>query len=223
MQQDFDANYLPPNNISDVDPMDDFEIIWKHPKDLIPYEGNPRKITDAAVDAVISSLNDVGWQQPIVVDSDMVIIVGHVRRLAALKRGDIIVPVRIASHLTPEQITRYRIIDNKSGERATWDFSKLQVELKGTDLTHDVFSTSFTPLELDTILGVDFGNEPVPEIDEPDTKGKKGAPRPRYTITLDPTQWSKFQEAVLHLKEQSPDITDGDALASICEQWLTSV
>ena len=43
-----------------------------------PYEDNPR-INDDAVDAVIHSINEFGFRQPIVVDTAGVIIVGHTR------------------------------------------------------------------------------------------------------------------------------------------------
>lgn len=112
-----------------------------------PYENNPRK-NDEAVDAVANSIKDFGWQQPIVVDKDHVIIVGHTRYKAALKLGYKKVPVVVASNLKPEQVKAYRLADNKSGELASWDKKKLNEELDGIldinmadygfDLTQDV-------------------------------------------------------------------------------------
>ena len=46
--------------------------------DIRPYEKNPRH-NDGAVEAVARSIKEFGWQQPIVVDKDMVVIVGHTR------------------------------------------------------------------------------------------------------------------------------------------------
>ena len=63
-----------------------------------PYENNPR-INDDAVDAVILSINEFGFRQPIVVDTDGVIIVGHTRFKAAKKLGLAEVPVHIATDL----------------------------------------------------------------------------------------------------------------------------
>jgi site-specific DNA-methyltransferase (adenine-specific) len=51
-----------------------------------PYENNPR-LNDAAVDAVAASIKAFGFRQPIVVDEDDVIVVGHTRYKAALKLG----------------------------------------------------------------------------------------------------------------------------------------
>ena len=65
-----------------------------------PYPGNPRH-NDPAVDAVARSLREFGFRQPIVVDGEDVIVVGHTRYKAALKLGLTEVPVHIAVGLTP--------------------------------------------------------------------------------------------------------------------------
>jgi len=96
--------------------------------DIRPYERNPR-INDQAVDAVAASLAEFGFRQPIVVDADGVIIVGHTRWKAAQKLGLTKVPVHVATDLTPEQIRGYRIADNKTGELAEWDLEILPIEL----------------------------------------------------------------------------------------------
>jgi hypothetical protein len=95
-----------------------------------PYGKNPR-INDAAVDAVVQSITAFGWRQPIVVDGDGVIIVGHTRWKAAQKMGLTSVPVHVADGLTPEQAKAYRLADNRSGEFAEWDFSLLAEEIDG--------------------------------------------------------------------------------------------
>jgi len=77
-----------------------------------PYENNPRINADA-VDAVAASIREFGFRQPIVVDEEGVIIVGHTRYLAALKLGLEVVPVHVAVGLTPAQAKAYRIADNQ--------------------------------------------------------------------------------------------------------------
>jgi ParB-like chromosome segregation protein Spo0J len=67
-----------------------------------PYERNPR-LNDKAVDAVASSLREFGFRQPIVVDTDGVIIAGHTRYKAALKLGLQKVPVHVVADLTSER------------------------------------------------------------------------------------------------------------------------
>lgn len=93
-----------------------------------PYENNPRD-NDGGVDTVANSIKEFGWQQPIVVDKDNVIIVGHTRYKAARKLGMKEVPVVVANNLTPEQVKAYRLADNKTGELTDWDMSLLDDEL----------------------------------------------------------------------------------------------
>ena len=71
--------------------MTDFRRI----EEIKPYEHNPRK-NDAAVEAVAASIREFGFRQPIVVDAEGVIIVGHTRYKAALKLGLETVPVLVA-------------------------------------------------------------------------------------------------------------------------------
>lgn len=93
-----------------------------------PYENNPRD-NDDAVDGVVKSLQQYGWQEPLVVDKDYVIIAGHTRYKAAQKLGLKHIPVVVAKDLTPDQVKGFRIADNKTGERAIWDNKKLLKEL----------------------------------------------------------------------------------------------
>lgn len=98
--------------------------------EIKPYDRNPRN-NDGAVDAVAASIKEFGWQQPIVVDRDGVIIAGHTRYKAAQKLKCKEVPVVVAQNLTDEQVRAYRLADNKTGELAGWDFSALEEELAG--------------------------------------------------------------------------------------------
>ena len=106
------------------------QIIIKGISEIKPYENNPRN-NDSAVDAVAASIREFGWQQPIVVDKDGVIIAGHTRYKAARKLGLTEVPVVVAENLTDEQVRAYRLADNKTGELSGWDFSVLEEELDG--------------------------------------------------------------------------------------------
>ena len=92
-----------------------------------PYGNNPRN-NDGAVEAVANSIREFGFQQPIVVDMDGVIIAGHTRYKAAQALGLTEIPV-VYADLPPEKVQAYRLADNKTGELAGWDFSKLQQEL----------------------------------------------------------------------------------------------
>jgi site-specific DNA-methyltransferase (adenine-specific) len=124
-------------------------------EEVIPYDNNPR-INDDAVEAVIASVREFGFRQPIVVDADMVIIVGHTRWKAAKQMGLATVPVHVATDLTPEQVKAYRIADNQTGNIAEWDYELLPLEL--ADLQEADFDLSllgFDASELDKILNGD--------------------------------------------------------------------
>jgi len=93
-----------------------------------PYDKNPRR-NDKAVEAVAKSIKEFGFRQPIVVDKDGVIVVGHTRYKAAQKLGLKTVPVHVAADLTPQQARAYRIADNRTNETAEWDVELLPIEL----------------------------------------------------------------------------------------------
>lgn len=105
------------------------QIFDKNIDELVPYENNPRK-NDAAVDKVSESLKTFGWQQPIVIDRNNVIVAGHTRFKAAQKLGMESVPVKYADELSDEEIKAYRLADNKTSEFSEWDFDALDLELK---------------------------------------------------------------------------------------------
>jgi DNA modification methylase len=129
-----------------------------------PYHRNPR-VNDGAVDAVAASLREFGWRQPIVVDSDGVIIVGHTRWKAAKKLGLTQVPVHVATDLSPEQIQAYRIADNQTATIADWDFTLLPLELADLQAANfDLGLLGFDQDELARLLAPD-GN---PGLTDPD-------------------------------------------------------
>lgn len=126
--------------------------LWPIEKPL-PYIRNARKISDAAVEKVASSIKEFGWRQPIVVDAEGVIIVGHVRLLAAKKLGLHEVPVHVATDLTPAQVKAYRLMDNRSHDETKWDFDILGAELwdlKSLDL--DLKLTGFDQDEMAALM-----------------------------------------------------------------------
>lgn len=137
--------------------------------DIRPYHNNPRQ-NDAAVDAVAASIKEFGFRQPIVVDSEGVIICGHTRYKAAQKLGLKKVPVHVAKDLTPEQIKAYRIADNKTADLATWDYELLPIEIGELQACNfDVALLGFDQDELAKLLdpGVKEGLTDPDEIPEP--------------------------------------------------------
>ena len=105
------------------------KIVEKKITELREYENNPRN-NENAVDAVAASIKEFGFKVPIIIDADGIIVAGHTRLKAAEKIGLEKVPCIVADDLTPEQVKAFRLADNKVGEFATWDFAKLEEELR---------------------------------------------------------------------------------------------
>jgi DNA modification methylase len=117
-----------------------------------PYENNPR-LNEAGVDAVAASIKAFGVRQPLVVDEQDVIIVGHTRYKAAQKLGLATVPVHVARGLTPEQARAYRIADNQTATLSQWDDDKLPLELIALQQADfDLSLTGFSAEELERLL-----------------------------------------------------------------------
>jgi DNA modification methylase len=132
---------------------------------VIPYARNPRR-NEGAIAKVAASIREFGFRQPIVVDPEMVIVVGHTRLEAARKLGLAEVPVHVAHGLSPAQLKAYRIADNRLHEEAEWDEELLECELlELKELDFDLGLTGFDDDEIGRLLdGSDLGI--LPDADE---------------------------------------------------------
>ena len=128
---------------------------------IIPYENNPRK-NDKSVKKVARSLKEFGWQQPIVIDKQNVIIVGHTRYKAAKSLKLKKVPVVIAANLTEKQVKAYRLADNRLNQDSEWDEFLLASEFQGIDEIDPDFDFTLLGFENDEIGDIfvkDFSND----------------------------------------------------------------
>lgn len=136
--------------------------------DLIPYERNPRKIPQEAIDDVRESFDQCGVIDPIEVDENNIILSGHSRRLAAIAEGIEVVDVLKVTGLSEQQKRKYRLLANKTGEKSGWDYDLLCVELEDLDFE-----------------GYDFDWDIPSEVDDPDIwedTGKRGSLVARYVV-----------------------------------------
>src|SRR5580704_10623377 len=162
----------------------------------IEYARNARKITAAAVDKVAASIQEFGFRQPIVVDKDNVIIVGHVRLRAAKKLGMTHVPVHVAANLTSAQVRAYRLMDNRSHEEVEWDLEMLGAELlELKDLEINMVLTGFNGRELDSLLR-------DPAVEE---KANQAPPLPEVAVTRPGDLWLLGPHRVFCGDATSPD------------------
>ncbi len=133
-----------------------FDVELRPIEAIKPYPGNPR-VNDDAVDTVAASLKEYGFRQPIVVDAEGVIIVGHTRWKAAKKLGLAKVPVHVATDLPPEKVKAYRIADNQTATLAEWDYDLLPIELKDLQQAdYDLSVLGFDQDELAHLLDGDL-------------------------------------------------------------------
>lgn len=135
------------------------------PKD---YPNNARKWSARAIETVGKSIKTYGWRQPVVVDSDGVIIVGHLRRAGGKWAGEKQCPVHVASDLTPAQVKAYRLADNRTSEESSWNVDLLAMEfgeLKAMDF--DLSLTGFDTREIDQFtLKPNPAEDDVPPVPE---------------------------------------------------------
>ena len=93
-------------------------------RDLKPYPKNAKKHPQEQIKNVAESIKEFGWQQPIVVDENNVIIIGHCRYQAAKLLELETVPVHVAEGLDENQANKLRLLDNKTNE-SEWDLDLL--------------------------------------------------------------------------------------------------
>lgn len=122
---------------------------------LQPYENNPR-INDGAVESVAQSITEFGFRQPIVVDDQGIVIIGHTRLKAAKQLGLSEVPVHVASGLSAEKVKALRLADNKTAELADWNMELLPIELAELqEMDFDLNMLGFDQDELAKLLNPD--------------------------------------------------------------------
>jgi ParB-like chromosome segregation protein Spo0J len=124
------------------------KVEYRDINDIRPYIKNSRRNSDT-IDQVVISIENYGWQQPIVVDDYNTIVAGHSRWLAAKKLKYTQVPV-VVFNGSAEQARYYRLLDNRSQENSDWDAELLKGEL--IDIG-DLYPTGFTDKEIEKILG----------------------------------------------------------------------
>ena len=141
------------------------EYITLNIEDIIPYENNPR-INDDAVAGVVESIKQCGELDPIEVDENDVILSGHTRLLAYKELEYKQVSVLKITGLTEPQKRKYRLLTNKTGEVAAWDFDKLGLELEGLDFDGFDFGFDFSSDKEEYTFDEDVDDKSESEYDK---------------------------------------------------------
>lgn len=166
---------------------------------IYPYIDNPRK--NKNIDKIVNSISEFGFQQPIVVDNNNIIIVGHSRFEASKKLGLNKVPV-LKADLNEKQAKAYRIADNRLNEDSDWDNELLNIQLSDLDnfkliigFEQNEYDDLFKQIEPifepanNTIQNIDMG-----EIKEPTSQVRM------VQLFLDSISEPKLKEMIDYLK-----------------------
>ncbi|MCC0744879.1 ParB N-terminal domain-containing protein [Clostridioides sp. ZZV14-6044] len=146
------------------------EVIYLNLEDIKPYENNPRNNHDA-VEKVVNSIKEFGFNNPITVDKDYVIVTGHTRYEASKILNLKQVPCLVLKDLTEEEIRGYRLADNKTSEFSDWEFDKLTKELAEIE-NIDMSNFGFNVLTFEDLGVLDSDFILDEELEEKEKKGK---------------------------------------------------
>lgn len=143
-------------------------IIQMQIKDIIPYKRNAKKHDDKQIKNVTESIKQFGITQPLVVDKDNVLIIGHCRLIACKRLKMKEVPVVRMGELTPEQVDKLRLLDNKLNE-SEWDFDLLAEDIPTLDFSGFDIDWQLPEIKEET----EVVEDEVPEVPE-EPKAKLG-------------------------------------------------
>ena len=196
-----------------------------------PYKNNPRRSVKT-IAKIVTSIKEFGFKQPLVLDKEGVIIVGHSRYLAAKELGLETVPCVIAKELTPQQIRAYRIADNRIAQDGEWDTDLLAIELSEINNSDfDFTKTGFTQAELESlILDPIAGTQSLTSITEDSQKvqdpefyeASVSAHTHEEYVNLNFTMRHIDRKLVFnklnYIKEKMKLVTSSDALINLCKE-----
>lgn len=137
-------------------------------KDLIPYDRNAKKHDETQIKNVMESIKQFGFAQPLVVDKNNVVIIGHCRLIAAKRLKLKTVPTLCMDELTDEQVKKLRLLDNKLNE-SEWDFDFLAKDIPELDFSDFDIDWELPEIEEE----VEIVEDDAPELPE-EPKSKLG-------------------------------------------------
>lgn len=169
--------------------------------DILPYDKNAKKHDKKQINNVAQSIKKYGFVQPLVIDKDNVIVIGHCRALAAKQLDIKEVPCVRVDELTDEQVKALRLVDNKSNE-SDWDIDLLKQELEEIDLS---------AFEFDWGIVADI--EPTDkEVDEGAVEDNTNSPMELIVIFDNKNTFRKIEQ-------QIRDVVDSANLQAKVRMW----
>ena len=168
-------------------------------EDIKPYKNNPREISTEAINKVMKSIKEYGNNQPIVVDQDNVIVVGHTRWKALQKLGEKQAYI-VKKKFDKNKSVAYRIMDNRSGEESKWENKLLKSELELlSNEDFDLDLTGFNPEELDQYF---FKNNNIIETEIDTNFNGSINDVQMIQIFFNPEDEKKFRKAIDVIREK---------------------
>ena len=210
--------------------MKPLKIVLMPPESLIPYVNNAKLHSQSQITKLASSISEFGFDVPIVVDKNNVIIKGHGRREASIALGLKNVPVVVAEHLDEYQVKAARIADNKSSSN-DYDLDLLKIDLGSLQLAdYNLSLTAISEFELDSLIneikiddqfqssiigdfqntGLSTSNPTVGEVtnlSEDDLSEEQFTPK-RWSFTLAFQDQESFTFVVNRLKAHGEDLAE---------------
>jgi ParB-like chromosome segregation protein Spo0J len=197
------------------------------PSSLVPYERNPKAHPPEQITLLVRSMQEVGFTQPILVDEDHVVIVGHGRRLAAIEAGLSKVPVRVIAGLSPEQKRALRITDNKLSLLGAWIPALLHSELSElSELAVDLGSMGFSDEDM-ARLSDDAARAALSDDGETEHDDTIAPEIPRadgmvnINIPVAALDRQVIFDAIQRARDKHGLDTSGEALVAISQDFLT--
>lgn len=216
------------------------KVQWLGIEKLKPYWRNPRRRSEDSIRKIADSIAAFGWQQPIVVDKEFVVVIGHGRLEAAKLLEAKQVPVVVAGNLAPEKVKALRLADNRTNRDSEWDIGLLAQEieeLRGLDVQL-IGQAGFTEDDLKRIAD-DLDESALEEIAEAeagegdesceagqvdaapgDGSPSDGNPLVTFSEVLSFEQRNVVNAAIQLAKQRERLERRGDALFHICELYL---
>lgn len=129
------------------------KIIYKPLSEIVPYDQNVMDHSEEQVEAICKSIQEYGFNNPVLVDSNNLLVAGHGRLLAAEKLGMEEVPCLVLGHLSDAQRRAYAIADNKIPRQSTFNLDVLSSELQRlAEEEVNLEAISFQSEELELLL-----------------------------------------------------------------------
>ncbi len=160
-------------------------VVWRPLATLTPNPRNARAHSAAQIAGIAESIAAFGFNAPILVDREGMVLAGHGRLLAAESLGLKEAPTIALDHLNAAERRAFMIADNRLSDRSCWDEKRLALELKALktlDLDFSLTATGFELNEIDLRIGTkEPAKAPQPDEGAPGASGRRGGDAPTGT------------------------------------------